>query len=63
MKQLTWRELQEVVTECTEEEVVSLLIDEVTLYKRPHIIVRLHQRYARLRADRERQEILRAAQV
>lgn len=62
MNELTWRELQTAMANLTESEVAALLIEEVTLHKRAPFITRLHQRYARLRADRERQEILRMTQ-
>jgi hypothetical protein len=38
-----------------------MLEDEVTKHKRSSFIVRLHQRYTTLRAQRERKELLERA--
>ena len=41
-----------------EEQVLAMLDEEVKVYKRPTFIVRIHQRYTMLRAQRERKELL-----
>ena len=41
-----------------EKQVEALLNEEVEIYKRPTFVVRIHQRYTMLRAQRERQELL-----
>lgn len=58
MTRLTWRALNDQLIRLSEEEVAALLNDELTLHKRPSFIERLHQRYAKLRSDRERESML-----
>jgi len=58
MTRLTWRELNDQLSHLSEEEVAALLTDELTLHRRPTFIERLHQRYAKLRSDRERGHML-----
>ena len=41
-----------------ESQVMKMLDEEVKVYKRPTFIVRIHQRYTMLRAQRERKELL-----
>ena len=55
---VNWFELNAVLPLRTEEQVAQMLEDDVTKYKRPTILVRLHQRYTALRAQRERKELL-----
>jgi len=48
-----------VLTNLSEEQVAAMLTDELTLHRRPRFIERLHQRYAKLRSDRERSALLK----
>ena len=41
-----------------EQQVLAMLDEEVKVHKRPTFVVRIHQRYTMLRAQRERQELL-----
>lgn len=59
MKKLAWRWMNEDLHKLSETEVMRLLHMEVDGAKREHIVVRLHARYCRLRADRERAELLK----
>ena len=55
---MNWRELNEVLTDYTEQEVLDLLEDERKRARRSTVIIRLHQRYTTLRMLRERAELL-----
>ena len=55
---MNWFELTAVLPLKDESQVQTLLNEEVKVYKRPTFIVRIHQRYTMLRAQRERQELL-----
>lgn len=60
---VNWHDLNAILPVASEDRVKQLLEDEVTKHKRSSFIVRLHQRYTTLRAQRERKELLeRAAQ-
>lgn len=60
---INWHDLNAILPVALEDRVKQLLEDEVTKHKRSSFIVRLHQRYTTLRAQRERKELLeRAAQ-
>lgn len=60
---INWHDLNAILPVASEDRVKQLLEDEVTKHKRSSFIVRLHQRYTTLRAQRERKELLeRAAQ-
>ena len=59
--QLNWFELNAVLPLRGEQQVLKMLEDEVTKHKRTSFIVRLHQRYTTLRAQRERKELLERA--
>ena len=54
----TWREIMDVISTLSEDEVLELLKQERRGPRRPTIMVRLHQRYTALRATREREEML-----
>jgi hypothetical protein len=41
-----------------ESQIRAMLDEEVAVHKRPTFVVRIHQRYTMLRAQRERQELL-----
>ena len=58
MDKVDWRSLAATLTNMAEDEVKRLLDLEVTHYKRPAIVRRLHQRYSILRTQRERKSIL-----
>jgi len=58
---LNWRELNNVLTSKTEEEVLVMLNDEREGAKRLSVLERLHQRYNTLRVARERIELLKEA--
>lgn len=53
-----WHELNVVLTMRNERQVKAMLDEEVSVHKRPTYLVRIHQRYSTLRAQRERQELL-----
>ena len=61
MANLNWRELNNVLTSKTEEEVLAMLNAEREGAKRLSVLERLHQRYNTLRVARERIELLREA--
>jgi hypothetical protein len=55
---MNWFELNAVLPLKDESQVMKMLDEEVKVYKRPTFIVRIHQRYTMLRAQRERKELL-----
>ena len=55
---MNWHELNVVLTMRSERQVKAMLDEEVTVHKRPTYLVRIHQRYTTLRAQRERKELL-----
>ena len=55
---MNWFELNAVLPLKDEKQVQVLLNEEVKVHKRPTFIVRIHQRYTMLRAQRERAEIM-----
>lgn len=61
MKKLSWRELNEKLSNMTEEEVLKMLQIEISREKRASYIQRLHQRFCTLRDARERMELLKGA--
>lgn len=61
MEHLNWFTLNAVLPLRDERQVQKMLEDEVTKHKRSSFIVRLHQRYTTLRAQRERKELLERA--
>jgi hypothetical protein len=61
MKKLSWRKLQAVLNQLTEEQVLAMLEEERATFKRASILERLHMRYNTLRVSRERIEIMREA--
>ncbi len=60
---MNWFELNAVLPLRSETQVQKMLEDEVTKHKRVSFIVRLHQRYTTLRAQRERKELLARAKA
>ena len=59
---MNWHDLNAILPLQSEEQVLRLLTEEVERHKRVSFIVRLHQRYASLRAARERKELLAKAE-
>ena len=57
VKTYSWRSLTDILHTLNEEEVGSLLEQELEGEKRWSIVQRLHQRYTILRAARERAEL------
>jgi hypothetical protein len=53
-----WHDLNAVLTVASEDRVGQLLKEEMEQHKRVTYLVRLHQRYTMLRAQRERREML-----
>lgn len=55
---VSWRELNERLNNLNEGEVGAMLEAELNVGKRKSLLVRLHQRFTILRAQRERREML-----
>jgi hypothetical protein len=53
-----WHDLNVLLSMRTEDQVKTMLDEEVKVHKRPTYLVRIHQRYTTLRAQRERKELL-----
>ena len=53
-----WHDLNVLLSMRTEDQVKTMLDDEIEVHKRPTYAVRIHQRYTTLRAQRERKEML-----
>lgn len=54
---LSWRKLNEVLSDLDEEEVVKLLEKEKVGARRAMVLIRLHQRFCTLRMARERDQL------
>lgn len=54
----SWTHLHKVMSTMTEEELRFTINYEASVYKRRTILERLHQRYTKVRAMRERAELL-----
>jgi hypothetical protein len=54
---LSWRKLNEVLSDLDEEEVVKLLENEKVGARRAMVLIRLHQRFCTLRMARERNQL------
>lgn len=61
MKKLSWRKLQAVLNQLTEEQVLAMLEEERATLKRASILERLHMKYSVLRTNRERIAIMKEA--
>ena len=61
VKRLSWRGLNDVLTQMTEDELLLMLKEEQTGERRASVLQRLHQRYTMVRAARERIEIMKEA--
>ena len=55
---LTWRDMHRVINHKTEEELREMIVQEFETFKRPTILIRLHQKFTMLRAQREREELI-----
>ena len=55
---MNWRDLNVALPDMREEEVQTLLYDEMAGLRRKTVVIRLHQRYTALRAVREREALL-----
>lgn len=58
MDKIGWHSLAATISTLSEDEVKALLDDEVAKHRRPVMARRLHQRYASLRTQRERKDIM-----
>jgi hypothetical protein len=58
---ITWRNLNNILSTKTEEEVYAMLQEERAGARRITVLERLHQRYNTLRVARERAELLKEA--
>ena len=56
----SWQALNERIKELTEAELYSALNTEMSHDRRGHIVTRIHARYMKLKAAREREELLAA---
>jgi hypothetical protein len=61
MKTVTWRKLNDILSQLTEQEVLAMLNEERTHSRRASVLQRLHQRYTMLRCARERIELMKEA--
>ena len=61
MKRVTWRKLNDILSQLTEKEVLDMLNEERTHGRRASVLQRLHQRYTMLRCARERIELMKEA--
>lgn len=58
---LSWVNLNEELQDCTEVEAQDLMNEELQGRRRKQFLLRIHSRFNKLRADRERQELKRIA--
>jgi len=54
----SWQALNERINELDEAELFSALNTEMSHDRRGHFVIRLHARHTKVRAKRERQELL-----
>ncbi len=59
---LSWRKLNEVLSDLDEEEVIKLLEEEKIGARRAMVMIRLHQRFCTLRMARERNQLFGESQ-
>ena len=59
MKKITWRHLNTVIRDLTEDELLDLLNKEQAGERRKTVLKRLHQRQSKVRTKREREAITR----
>lgn len=53
-----WHDLNVLLSMRNETQVKAMLDEEVAVHKRVTYLIRIHQRYTTLRAQRERKELL-----
>jgi len=53
-----WHDLNVLLSMRNETQVKAMLDEEVAVHKRATYLIRIHQRYTTLRAQRERKELL-----
>jgi hypothetical protein len=61
MSNLSWRKLNDILSQLSEEQILAMLNEERTGSRRVSMLQRLHQRYTMLRCARERIELLKEA--
>jgi hypothetical protein len=61
MSDLSWRKLNDILSQLSEEQILTMLNQERTGSRRVSVLQRLHQRYTMLRCARERIELLKEA--
>jgi hypothetical protein len=61
MSDLSWRKLNDVLSQLSEEQILTMLNEERAGSRRVSVLQRLHQRYTMLRCARERIELLKEA--
>ena len=61
MNDLSWRKLNDILSQLSEEQVLTMLNEERTGSRRVSVLQRLHQRYTMLRCARERIELMKEA--
>lgn len=61
MKKLSWRALNDILSQMTEDELLTMLNEERAGERRASVLQRLHQRYTMVRCARERIEIMKDA--
>ena len=61
MNDLSWRKLNDILSQLSEEQILTMLNEERTGSRRVSVLQRLHQRYTMLRCARERIELLKEA--
>jgi hypothetical protein len=61
MNDLSWRKLNDILSQLSEEQVLTMLNEERIGSRRVSVLQRLHQRYTMLRCARERIELLKEA--
>jgi hypothetical protein len=61
MSDLSWRKLNDILSQLSEEQILTMLNEERTGSRRVSVLQRLHQRYTMLRCVRERIELLKEA--
>ena len=61
MSDLSWRKLNDVLSQLSEEQILTMLNEERAGSRRVSMLQRLHQRYTMLRCARERIELLKEA--
>jgi hypothetical protein len=61
MSDLSWRKLNDILSQLSEEQILTMLNEERVGSRRVSVLQRLHQRYTMLRCARERIELLKEA--